>query len=75
MRLFLITFGVLLGAFLWATFGCPGCRKTPPGDEEPTGEWLVVYPDGKTSQPLDLDTARDYATIFGGILKRKPPTT
>lgn len=30
------------------------------------GKFRVRYPDGKTSQPFDYPTAKDYKEMFGG---------
>lgn len=32
--------------------------------------WQVLYPDGKLSQQMAYDVACEYATIFGGEVRR-----
>lgn len=35
------------------------------------GKYGVRYPDGNISEPMCLDTARNYASIFGGAVIRQ----
>ena len=34
------------------------------------GQWVVVYPDGKQSEPMGRTVAEGYAQIFGGRVER-----
>jgi len=33
-------------------------------------KWIVVYPDGEKSEPMDKATAKSYIKIFGGKLEK-----
>jgi hypothetical protein len=33
------------------------------------GKWFVVYPDGQQSTTMGRATAKNYAAIFGGVVK------
>lgn len=33
-------------------------------------KWIVVYPDGKKSEPMDKATAKSYVTMFGGKIEK-----
>ena len=41
-----------------------------------SGNWLVVYSDGKRSTPMKKSTAQSYANMFGGTIEKtdKPIT-
>jgi hypothetical protein len=38
------------------------------------GKFQVIYPDGQISQPFSREVARDYASIFGGVVVKKRET-